>query len=69
MGQVHDLPEAEGKQNCLDLDMSGGVVDAAAAYMSYENASKAFIFSGWRRPPFHIADFLTIRPGRSRRSA
>ena len=47
MGQVHDLLEAKGKQTCLDLYISRGVVEAAAAYMSYEDASKAFIFSGW----------------------
>ena len=47
MGRVHDLLETVGRQECLDLAVSRSVVEAASSYMSDEDASKAFIFSGW----------------------
>ncbi len=59
MGRVHDLVEAHGKQAALNFDVHRNVVEAAASYLSDEDASKAFIFSGWTQaalPHRRLAD-------------
>jgi hypothetical protein len=48
MGTVHDLIEARGKQQALQLDeFPRNVVEAAASYMADEDAGIGFLYSGW----------------------
>jgi hypothetical protein len=48
MGTVHDLIEARGKQQALQLDeFPRDVIEAAASYMADEDAGIGFLYSGW----------------------
>jgi hypothetical protein len=47
MGTVHQLLEAKGRQATLQLDFDREVVEAASAYMSDEDNSIGFLYSGW----------------------
>lgn len=47
MGTVHDLLSARGRQATLELDFDRRVVEAASSYMIDEDASIAYLFSGW----------------------
>jgi hypothetical protein len=48
LAKVHDLLETQGKQGVLKLDVAERrVVDAAADYLSDEDGSIGFIYSGW----------------------
>jgi hypothetical protein len=47
MGTVHQILTERGKQQALQLDFAREVVDAAAAYLSDEDASIGFLYSGW----------------------
>jgi hypothetical protein len=47
MGTVHDLLEAKGKQAVLNLDYNRDAIEAAATYMSDEDPSIGYLFSGW----------------------
>jgi hypothetical protein len=47
MGTVHDLLDAKGSQAALKLDLDRQVVDAASSYMSDEDGSIGFLYSGW----------------------
>ncbi|WP_439548892.1 replication protein RepA [Falsiroseomonas sp.] len=78
MGTVHDLIEAQGKKAALSADFARNVVEAAAAYMSDDEAGVGFLYSGWcqaalphRRLPDDqpwqiISDRITlvVEPGR-----
>lgn len=47
MAEVHGFLEAHGRQGVLKLGLDRRVVDAAADYMSSEDAGIGFIYSGW----------------------
>lgn len=47
MGTVHDIIAAKGRQATLAHDFDRQVVEAAAAYMSDEDAGLRFLYSGW----------------------
>src|ERR1700760_2319170 len=47
MGEVHSLLEAKGKQAALLAGLDRDVIEAAAAYMTDEDSSLGFAFSGW----------------------
>jgi hypothetical protein len=47
MGTVHDLLEAKGKQAAIMAGLDREVVEAASLYMSDEDGSLGFAFSGW----------------------
>jgi hypothetical protein len=47
MGTVHDIIGEVGRQAALQLDFDRTVVEAASAYMSDEDASVGFLYSGW----------------------
>jgi hypothetical protein len=47
MGKVHDLLEQRGKQGALLADFDRMVVEAAAQYLSDEENSIGFLYSGW----------------------
>jgi hypothetical protein len=47
MGTVHQLLKATGKQGALDLGLERQEVEAAAAYLSDEDAAVGFLYSGW----------------------
>ncbi len=47
MGAVHELLEARGKQAAIQAGVDRGVVEAASLYMSDEDGSLGFAFSGW----------------------
>src|SRR5690242_13373308 len=47
MGTVHDIVEAHGRQAALGFDLDRVVVEAAASYMSDEDSSIGFLYSGW----------------------
>ncbi len=47
MGEVHSLLEAKGKAGALNAGLDRDVVEAAAMYMSDEDSSLGFAFSGW----------------------
>jgi hypothetical protein len=47
MGKVHDILELEGKQGALLADFERVVVEAAAQYLSDEENSIGFLYSGW----------------------
>ncbi|TLU70717.1 replication protein RepA [Lichenicoccus roseus] len=47
MAEIHDLLEARGRQHVLQLDIDRRVIDAASGYLSDEDASTAYIYSGW----------------------
>ena len=48
MGTVHDLIEARGKQETLQLEaFTRDVVEAAATYMADEETNIGFLYSGW----------------------
>lgn len=78
MGTVHDLLTARGRQATLDLDLDRRVVEAASSYMTDEDASVAYLYSGWTQaalPHKKLADdevweirtprvTLLVEPGR-----
>lgn len=47
MSAVHELLEARGKQAAIQAGVDRGVVEAASLYMSDEDGSLGFAFSGW----------------------
>ena len=47
MGEVHFLLEAKGKQGALQSGFERDVIEAASAYMTDEDSSLGFAFSGW----------------------
>lgn len=47
MGTVHDILDAKGKQGAIQAGVDRGVVEAASLYMSDEDGSLGFAFSGW----------------------
>jgi hypothetical protein len=47
VAEVHNLLEAHGRQGALKLDIERRVLDAAAGYLSDEDGSIGFIYSGW----------------------
>jgi hypothetical protein len=47
MGTVHEILEARGKQAAIQAGVDRGVVEAASLYMSDEDGSLGFAFSGW----------------------
>jgi Plasmid encoded RepA protein len=47
MGTVHDLLDAKGKAGALQTGIDRTVVEAASLYMSDEDGSLGFAFSGW----------------------
>ena len=47
MGKVHDILEERGKQGALLADFDRMVVEAAAQYLSDEENSIGFLYSGW----------------------
>lgn len=51
MAEVHDLLQEHGRQHVLQLDMDRRVVDAAAAYLTDEDAGLGFMYSGWAQAP------------------
>ena len=78
MGTVHDSLSTRGRQATLDLDIDRRVVEAASSYMTDEDASIAYLFSGWTQaalPHKKLADdeiweirtprvTLLVEPGR-----
>lgn len=59
MGTVHDILEAKGKQAAIQSGVDRGVVEAASLYMSDEDGSLGFAFSGWAQcalPHRRLAD-------------
>lgn len=47
MGTVHKLLSEQGRQAALTFDLEREVVEAASSYMSDEDASVGFLYSGW----------------------
>ncbi len=47
MGQVHDILEAKGKAAAIQAGLNRDVVEAASMYLSDEDSSLGFAFSGW----------------------
>ena len=47
MGTVHELLKARGKQAALEAGVERSVVEAATAYLSDEDATLGFAYSGW----------------------
>ena len=47
MGTVHDLLDMKGKAGTLQTGIDRTVVEAASLYMSDEDGSLGFAFSGW----------------------
>jgi hypothetical protein len=47
MGTVHDILGEKGRDAALRHDFAREVVDAASSYMSDEDASVGFLYSGW----------------------
>lgn len=47
MGTVHELLSTSGRQAVLDLDYDRRVIEAASSYMTDEDSSVAYLFSGW----------------------
>jgi hypothetical protein len=47
MGTVHDLLDIKGKAGTLQTGIDRSVVEAASLYMSDEDGSLGFAFSGW----------------------
>jgi hypothetical protein len=47
MGTIHEILEAKGKQGAIQAGVARGVVEAASMYMSDEDGSLGFAFSGW----------------------
>ncbi len=78
MGTVHDILEARGKQVALELYLDRAPVEAAAAYLTDEDTSVGYLFSGWTQaalPHKRLADdqiweirteraTLLVEPGR-----
>jgi hypothetical protein len=78
MGTVHDLLTERGKQGTLALDVRREIVEAAATYMSDEESTIGFLYSGWcqaalphkRQPDDAVWEIetdrvaLVIEPGR-----
>ena len=59
MGTVHEILEARGKQAAIQAGVDRGVVEAASLYMSDEDGSLGFAFSGWAQcalPHRRLAD-------------
>ena len=78
MGTVHDILEARGKQVALELYPDRAPVEAAASYLTDEDTSVGYLFSGWTQaalPHKKLADnqiweirteraTLLVEPGR-----
>src|ERR1700722_19665631 len=78
MGTVHELLEAHGKQTVLTFALDRRAVEAAAAYLTDEDSSVGYLFSGWTQaalPHKKLADdqiweirskrvTLLVEPGR-----
>ena len=47
MGTVHELLKARGKQAALEAGVDRSVVEAATSYLSDEDATLGFAYSGW----------------------
>lgn len=47
MGTVHELLKAKGKQAALEAGVDRSVVEAATSYLSDEDATLGFAYSGW----------------------
>ncbi len=47
MGKVHDILEQKGRQGALQGDFDRMVVEAASQYLSDEENSIGFLYSGW----------------------
>lgn len=47
MGTVHQLIESRGRQAAIDAGIERPVVEAAVGYLSDEDSSLAFAYSGW----------------------
>ena len=47
MGTVHDLLEAKGKAAAIQAGVDRDVIEAASLYMSDEDGSLGFAYSGW----------------------
>lgn len=78
MSELHDLIEANGRQETLRYDFPRSVVEVASNYLADEDNSVGFIFSGWTQaalPHRRLADdmiwqiksgevTLMVEPGR-----
>jgi Plasmid encoded RepA protein len=78
MGTVHDLLERQGKKGAIEAGLGRELVEAAASYMSDEDAGLGFVYSGWAQcalPHRRLADEkpwqivservrLVVEPGR-----
>jgi hypothetical protein len=83
MGTVHDLIETKGRRGALEAGIERPIVEAAAAYLSDEDAGLGFAYSGWAQcalPHKRLADDapwgtvsekvrLMVEPGRRQRVA
>lgn len=47
MGTVHQLLTEHGHQRALQFDLDRRVIETAVSYMSSEDSSSAYLFSGW----------------------
>ena len=47
MGTVHNLLETKGRTGALEAGIERPIVEAAAAYLSDEDAGLGFAYSGW----------------------
>ena len=59
MGTIHELLETRGKHGAIQAGVDRGVVEAASLYMSDEDSSLGFAFSGWAQcalPHRRLAD-------------
>jgi hypothetical protein len=59
MGTVHSLLETKGRKGALEAGFDRPIVEAAAAYLSDEDSSLGFAYSGWAQcalPHKRLAD-------------
>jgi hypothetical protein len=47
MGTIHDIIAEKGRQTALQLDFAREVVEAASQYLSDEDSTIGFLYSGW----------------------
>ena len=47
MGTIHDIIAEKGRQSALQLDFAREVVEAASQYLSDEDSTIGFLYSGW----------------------
>src|SRR6201992_3393059 len=83
MGTLHDLLETRGRKGALEAGFDRPIVEAAAAYLSDEDAGLGFAYSGWAQcalPHKRLSDDprggtvsekvrLMVEPGRRQRVA